>query len=182
MIECEDSITYRPSRTLCRASSYSSSNIRGSLRILKKMLRFIQVSPSTRSYLIFSSSFFEKNTFRRSMVIGSFDSFSSSFPWLCLSSSLDHATRTAYGRWCGFSCTSSSGLVIQRPNTLCASNLLVIPNSSQPSAAASMTWAGHCAVPSISICTAMRDIRYTTVGITCNKKRMISRYFHNNCC
>lgn len=55
------------------------------------------------SHLIFSSSRLEKNTFLRSMVIGSSDSFSSSFPWLCLSSSLDHATRTAYGRWCGFS-------------------------------------------------------------------------------
>lgn len=52
-----------------------------------------------------------------------------------------------------------SELVIHKPNMLWASNLLAIPNSSQPSAAANITWAGHCAVPSISMCTAMRDIK-----------------------
>ena len=54
------------------------------------------------AYLIFSSSLLEKNTFRRSVTMGSSYFLSISLPAEYLSSSLDQATRTAYGRWCGF--------------------------------------------------------------------------------
>lgn len=51
-----------------------------------------------------------------------------------------------------------------------------MPNSSQPRAAASITCEGHSAVPSISICTAIRDIRYTQVGITCQYNNTVINY------
>lgn len=56
----------------------------------------------TTTHLIFSSSRFEKNTLRRSVTIGSSYFLSISLPAEYLSSNLDQATRTAYGRWCGF--------------------------------------------------------------------------------
>lgn len=69
------------------------------------LIGFMKEIAST--YLIFSSSFFEKNTFLLRVIIGSSYLRSISFPWLCLSSNLDHATLTAYGRWWGFNWIST---------------------------------------------------------------------------
>lgn len=165
IIECAGSRMYLPASTLCRASSYSNSMIRGSLCKLEVENGDLLVLTfgnrcETKSYLIFSSSRFAMNTLRRSWIIGSSYLFCNSFALLYFGSNfVDQSHRMANGRLCGFNWISSNELAIHTANTLCASNLLPMPSSSQPNAAARTTCDGHWLVPSISIWTAMLDIK-----------------------